>query len=212
MDADYSLHPNQGSGLTVRFVGSHAVVWVFASAIVGAAVARVAEWIQHVRAPVLLFPFLVGGCLGLLLFGLMRVVQVGRRPTLWGGAILAVAVAVVGEHYISYREDGRHEADYWAKQPANLSPELFREMIPQPPASFWEYMQRQAKRGRPLFSEITLRGSAAWVSWIVDGLLTLLGTLVVVIPVSRQPHCSHHPEDQPQPNGGGREPADAVGI
>ena len=88
--------------LVGRFVASQAVLWMLAAPILGAAVARLAVWVQNFRAPLLIFPLLVGCGLGLLLVGLMRLGQIGHRATISSGALLAVAVAVAGQHYFSF--------------------------------------------------------------------------------------------------------------
>src|SRR5271165_4010471 len=84
------------------FVASQALLWTLAAAIVGAVIARLAVWAQGFWAPLVIFPLLVGCGIGLLLFGLMRLGGVGHRATIWSGAVLAVAVAVAGQHYFSF--------------------------------------------------------------------------------------------------------------
>ena len=58
--------------------------------------------LQNRWAPNLIFPLLIGCGLGLLLTAVARLAQVGHRATIWSGAVLAVAIAVAGQHYFSY--------------------------------------------------------------------------------------------------------------
>lgn len=176
--------------LVGRFVASQALIWMLAAPVLGAAVARVAVWVQNFRAPLLIFPLLVGGGLGLLLMGLMRLAQVGHRATLWSGAVLAVAAAVAGQHYCSFLD---WKAARIAEKPQGISPEAFQafqEMLPDQATDFAGFMQRQAALGRPVTAEFKLRGPAAWTSWAVDGLLILLGTLIITYLACRVPYCS----------------------
>ena len=87
-----------------RFIALQAVVWCLAAPLLGAAVARTAVWIEHVRAPLLIFPLVVGGGLGILLVAAMRLMNVGHRPTLIVGAVLAAVAAAAGQHYFHYRD------------------------------------------------------------------------------------------------------------
>ena len=162
--------------LVGRFVASQALVWMLAAPILGAAVARLAVWVQNYWAPLLIFPLLVGCGLGLLLVGLMRLGQVGHRATIWSGAVLAVAVAVAGQHYFSFRDA---KAALAAQKPQDLPLEAFQdfqetrpqEMRPDASADFVRFMQRQAARGRAVTATLVFRGAAAWASWATDGLL-----------------------------------------
>jgi hypothetical protein len=173
--------------LAGRFVASQALLWMLAAPVLGAAVARLAVWVQNYWAPLLVFPLLVGCGLGLLLAGLMRVGQVGHRPTLCSGALVAAAVAVAGQHYFAYRD---FQAALIAQRPQGLGLEDFQKMMPQTSTDFPRFMQRQAARGRPVTAKHELRGAAAWASWAADGLLVLLAALTIVCLACRAPYCS----------------------
>ncbi|MEI8376851.1 MAG: hypothetical protein WCJ35_28895 [Planctomycetota bacterium] len=174
-----------------RFVAAQAFIWIVAAPILGAAVARGAVWAQSFWAPLVIFPMLVGCGLGLLLAGLMRLGQVGHRATLWTGTLLAVTVAVAGEHYFSFLD---FKAAVIAQKPQGLSIvafQAFQEMrMPDATTDFARFMQRQADQGRPVTAEFTLRGAAAWASWALDGLLMLLATLMIVCLACKAPYCS----------------------
>ena len=174
-----------------RFVAAQAALWMLAAPILGAAVARVAVWAEGFWAPLLVFPLLVGGGLGLLLFGVMRLGQVGHRATLATGAVLAVAAAVGGEHYFSFLD---FRAAIIARRPAELPLADFQEVMPASSGNFVRFMERQAASGRPVTAKLHLRGAAAWASWAVDGLLMLAAALAVVGLGWQTPYCSCLPE------------------
>ncbi len=173
--------------LVGRFVASQALLWMLAAPILGAVVARLALWMQNFRAPLVIFPLLVGCGLGLLLVGVMRLVQVGHRATIWNGMILAAAVAVAGQHYISFLD---YKAALIAQKPQDLAADDLREAV-EGSIDFAWFMHRQAVVvGRPVSAEYRLRGAAAWASWALDGLLTLLATGMILYLACRAPYCS----------------------
>ena len=184
--------------LVGHFVASQALAWLLAAPILGAAVARLAVWAQNFRAPLVIFPLLVGCGLGLLLVALMRLGRIGHRATIWSGVIAAVAVAVAGQHYFSFLD---FKAALMAeKKPQGISLEAFeavRETRPDAAGDFAGFMHRQAALGRsvtaapkPGGAEFTLRGAAAWASWAIDGLLVLLSTATIIYFACRTPYCS----------------------
>jgi hypothetical protein len=160
--------------------------------VLAAALAWLAVVVAGQFAPLVIFPILVGLVLGVTLVGLARLTQVGNRPTVVWGAILASAVAVVGQHYGCYRGDGelvRNQAESFRRAESKY-PGLVLGTAPQPAGSLLEYLRRQADEGRPLLAGYVARGPAAWASWTADGLLVLAAALLVVLPAVRQPYCS----------------------
>jgi hypothetical protein len=179
-----------GSG---RFSWRQGVFWLVAAPLLGAIAAWGGMIGQSYWAPLGLFPILVGVGLGAMLVGLMRVAQVGHRPTLFSGAVLAAAVAVAGQHYLSFREAWREQKrpDAELLQKARQAcPELFQGRRVEPPDDFLEYMREQVVLGRPLVTDWKAVGVWAWVSWGVDGLLLLAAAIAVMIPAARQPYCN----------------------
>lgn len=128
-----------------RFIAWQALAWVLAAPLLGAAVARAAVWAEHVRAPLLIFPLLIGVGLGLLLVAMLRTLNIGHRPTLIIGAVLAAVVAVVGQHYLHYRDFVYTRAAMLAEKADQGLAGAFTEMMPAPP-SFADYMLWQAER------------------------------------------------------------------
>ncbi len=170
------------------------LAWLPACAIQGALIAWAAVVAQEYFAPLLVFPLLVGIGLGATTAGMTRMGQVGHRGTIAAGLLLAIAVAVVGQHYIRYRMDvvqTRNDAELFRKARQQFA-DLAQGQMPVPPDTFWEYMRWQAVRGRPLHvAHFVARDGMAWLTWAVDGLFVLAAAVAVVLPAVRQPYCNH---------------------
>jgi hypothetical protein len=165
-------------------------IWLPGSVLLGALAAWAAEDAQSFFAPLVIFPLLVGVVLGAVLVLLVRVGQVGHRPTIVLGTVLAALVAVVGQHYFAYqtaRQTVRPPDSPIEKAKAAM-PDLADRLSP--PQSFGEFMRRQAMQGRPVFRLFDAQGGGAWALWAVEGFLTLAATLGVMIPAMRLPYCS----------------------
>ena len=181
-----------GSG---RFSWLRFCLWLPACLIVGLTLARAAVIGQSYFAPLVIFPLLVGVGVGAMIFGLMRVGQVGNRPTIVLGTLLAVAAAIGGQHFFSYQAACEHiRRESQMVRSARLAfPDDVRGKIPgppDPPAGLGEFLSQQAARGRPLLDTYVARGWMAWMSWAMDGLLTLGASLAMVLPAMRQPFCN----------------------
>lgn len=175
------------------FRAPSALLWMAASAVQGGLIAWMAVLAQDYYAPLVLFPLLVGVSVGATAAALMRLLQVGHRPTLLAGVVLAVVLSVVGQHYLRYRKDTAQTRDdlITFQKAQQLFPELTQGSPPTPPDSFGQYLRWQAARGRPLhLAGYVARDGAAWGSWVVEGLLVLLAAIAVVLPAVRQPYCS----------------------
>jgi hypothetical protein len=143
-------------------------------------------------APFIIFPLLVGIVLGGLLTGLVRAGQIGHRPTIIAGTVLAALVAAIGEHYCCYIAASNTEIKQspLMEKARKAFPEDVARRTEAPPAGFLQYMHRQAQLGRPLLFGYIARGWIAWLTWVADGLLVLAGALTVVIPAMFLPFCS----------------------
>jgi hypothetical protein len=174
-----------------RFPWVQLALWGPASLVLGGIAGWLAVEAQVYFAPLLLFPVLVGVGLGAMLVGLMRVTEIGDRPVLLAGTVLAVVVAVAGQHYLSYRQALRHHREDSAsvQKAREAFGELLRGRLPEPPGSFLDYMDEQARQGRPLFWGHAAEGWNAWASWAVDAILVLAAALAMVVPAARQPYC-----------------------
>lgn len=171
-----------------RFSWPRFCLWLPACGMVGAALAWVAVVGQSYFAPLVIFPLLVGVGAGALAVGLMRLGQVGNRPTILLGTVLAAGLTIVGQHYVGYLKTyhrSRGPVDASQAMPPDAAA-LADRWKP----SFAEFMSAQAARGRPLLGSYVARGWMAWLSWALDGLLTLAAALAMVIPAMRQPYCN----------------------
>ena len=140
--------------------------------------------------PLVVFPLLVGCALGVALVGVMRLAEIGHRPTLWCGAILAAIAAVAGQHYFSFLDWRTAETARIAKQLEGTPFIGVEEIMPAAAPSFIRFMEREAADGRHLTVAFKLHGAAAWASWALDGLLVLVATLTIVGLACRVPYCS----------------------
>jgi len=143
-------------------------------------------------APLLLFPLLAGVVLGITLGALVRLLQMGNRPTIWTGLVLAALAAVVSQHYFDYRA-ARDRADEEIRQfklARRAFPEEVRGHPMLPPDGFTDFLTSQAARGRPMgLGGLVARGWMAWLTWALDGLLVLAAAAVPIAVVLRQPYC-----------------------
>ena len=167
-----------------RFHPAIFVLWLFAAAAIGVVAACMAREVEsHVPPLLLLFPILVGVVVGALNVGLMRSMQMGNRSTAIFGVVLSAAVAVLGQHYSDYQRWAAAVADgRTATLSSKLSPRMIREFV-SPPPGFADYLRRDAARGRTV-ARWKLQGWAAWLSWAMDGLLTLCAAVAMVVPAA----------------------------
>lgn len=180
-----------GAAVVAEFRWLRLACWLPASLVHGAAVAWLATVAEAFRAPVLLFSVLVGLVLGATLVGSMRLCQVGNRPTILLGTLLAVSATVLGQHYIGYRtasDQARQDAVTYQRAKQVLG-EKFQGRIPVPPQGFGEYLRWRAARGFDVLGR-RARGLAVWLIWGLDGLLVLAATVLLVAPALRQPYCN----------------------
>jgi hypothetical protein len=166
-------------------------IWLPGSTLLGVLAAWAAEDAQLYFAPLLIFPLLVGIGLGAVLVLLMRVGQVGHRPTILLGTALAALAAVAGQHFFGFlaaRHRDRPQSAVIEKAKEAL-PELASRLPAAPPENFGEFMRQQAGRGRSIFNLFEAKGGGAWTLWTIEGLLTLAAALGVAIPAMRLPFC-----------------------
>ena len=145
-------------------------------------IAFVLEPVLH--APLVIFPLLIGVGLGGLLVLMLRALQVGHRTTLLCGGVIAVALAVVGQHYLGYRK-------------ARLDFEASLDKVPQmavffpekcPPQGFPAFLVWRSEEGRLLLGH-AVRGGWVWLSWGFDAILVLLPVMLLVGSAARLPFC-----------------------
>ena len=191
--------PDEGAACLVpgRFSLPRTALFLVGAAVLAVPVALLAEVLQtDLRfAPLLLFPILTGIGLAALLIGLMRFGQVGHRPTLVAGTLLAAALVVVGQHYLIYvgaRNLIEEQAREYAKHVQTMKGS-FPDLVappPTPPVDFATYLQVEAAQGRPLWGDTRVCDGWAWASWGIDGLLLAAAALAMVVPAMRLPYCN----------------------
>jgi hypothetical protein len=171
--------------IAASFRWRDAAIWVVVAALSGGAMA----WIAFVaepplRAPFVIFPLLIGAVLGGLLVLLVRAMQIGHRPTLLCGGVVAVAIAVVGQHYFSHR---KARQDFEAS--SQRAPQL-QVFFPEksPPERFFDFMAQRSAEGRDVLGFHT-QGVWAWLSWAFDAMLVLLPAALLVGSAARLPFC-----------------------
>ena len=165
-------------------------MWLPVSLIHGAVVAWAATLVEQFTAPLVLFSILVGVVLGGTLVGMIRVLQIGNRSTVLSGTVVAALIAVVGQHYISYRTAYRSAVEdrraYQSAQMAFRGSELAR--TPVPPEGFFRFLRWRAARGFGLLG-FKAEDWTVWLLWAGDGALVLAAALGVVGPALRRPYC-----------------------
>ena len=171
-----------------RFSWTGFALAIVIAPVLGVIWARIAEVAEFYYAPILLFPILLGILIGLSIVGLVRFAQIGHRPTIVLAAIVAATVAGVGQHYLGYLNAYRGPKPSVGTSTAtdqNLST-LVRRMTPH----FGQYMQAQARRGRPIVADRVARGPIVWLTWTIDLLLVAATAVAVTVPAMCAPYCN----------------------
>lgn len=160
------------------------LVWLPVCAAIGLLAAWAVVVARAYAAPLAIFPLMAGILLGGAIVLLMRVLDVGHRPTIWLGALLAGLLTVAGQHCLTFWEVRQD----FAREPERLV--RLRLVAPEkvPPDRFWEFMSWSASRGLPI-GGYTARDGFAWLVWSIDGLLLLVPAMVLVGATARLPYC-----------------------
>jgi hypothetical protein len=189
--SDYPPNPSTNAMETPAAQGGQATVagWflgLFGGILIGLIWAWWAEVVQSYVAPLVLFPLLIGAGAGITVVGLVRIAQIGHRPTIFATVLLAAIVAALIQHYFTYLN-----VYYW-RRPLVLgessSQDLsvaVHDLIP----SFDRYIQAQVARGRTLFFGYQAQGGMVWTTWTFDALLTLFAAVAVILPAIHTPYC-----------------------
>ena len=149
-----------------------------------------AAWIEQVRAPLLVFPLLVGVAIGLSLAALMRLARyrpspdarrrcgAGRADRRCRGALLSLSRLPPRSRRLSGAEKRRHVSA------------LSLDALPDTAPGFARYMRGQAEQGRQVVPQtkfakfaagMMLRGPLAWASWALDGTSFLLASAIAAV-------------------------------
>ena len=170
------------------------VYWLLPCLIHATALAWLSVEIQRLFAPFLIFPLLLGVVFGAACVGVMWFCQMAARRGVVTGTLVLLVVLVVGQHYFAYRrvQSGALEqiATLTNEQRAGL--EAVRAAMPdlRGPQTFTDFLQRETQRGRPLISGVVARGAGVWLTWGLDAVLVLAGSMIVILPALRRPYCT----------------------
>jgi len=182
-----------------RFRLRQLACWLPAAAIGGVVIGWAAVVAERYYAPLVVFPILTGVVLGGVLVALMRLGQVGHRPTLAAGALLAILLAVAGEHYVAFRQTQnrlQREPEKMAmlrliEQARKEAGEEAPDAIPLPPTDFVGYTCWLANHQGLKLGSAWLRGSVVWWIWALDAILLGIPGLLLVAATARLPYCNH---------------------
>ena len=164
---------------TMAFPHLYATLWLWGGVAIGLAAGWIATVVAVRFAPLVVFPLAVGAVLGVVLIGAAQLLQNDRRQTILAAATMAALVAVGAQHYFSYLEANREMEESQTIKDAKAA---FADiMADRRPTGFFDYLRQQAAIGRRMPLGYVARGPMAWLSWAVDGLLVVAGTMAVVV-------------------------------
>jgi hypothetical protein len=161
-----------------------AILWLVGSMVLGVLVAWAAEVAEAYSSPFLLFPLLVGVILGAVIVAALRLCRVGHRPTIVLGGLLAIAVTVAGQHYLSF---WKYRQTFQGDTPAAARLRRAQPLFDLP-TTWPEYLRSEAHRGWNIGS-YTFRDEMAWLMWGLDALLVAAPAVVLIITAARLPFC-----------------------
>jgi hypothetical protein len=118
--------PSGGGGWSARDV----LVWLPCCLLLGLLAARATVDARTCFSPLLLFPLLIGTLLGALLVLLMRMAQVGHRPTIIAGTLLAACMAAVGVRFQTSPLQGGYDRLLWIAEGLVLTAAALAVVIP----------------------------------------------------------------------------------
>jgi len=182
-----------------RFRPWQVACWLPVAAAAGVAIGWAAVVAERYYAPLVVFPILTGVVLGGVLVLLMRLSRVGHRPTLAAGTLLAIVLAVAGEHYIAFQQAQdrlQREPEKMAmlrliEQARKEAGEEDAQSIPLPPSDFVGYTCWRANYQGLEFGSAWLRGSVVWLLWALEAILLAVPCLLLVAATARLPYCNH---------------------
>ena len=150
--------------------------------VLGLMVAGVAVLVQTRWAPVLLFPAAAGGVLGLGLWGLTRLWPPLGRGWVWAACVAGGLALIGGQHYLAYRQYRANYEQSRMKNPqVQLVEQAFRDVKPMNFGEFLRFSARERTIG-----PWQLHGAAVWLSWGVDGVVTLAVAIGVAQAMARR--------------------------
>jgi len=178
--------PGAGS----RWHAAAATAWVPWALVSGATIGWLAVQVQPYFSPLVVFPLLLGLLLALALISGLRVCSLAHTPTVYAGAVLAIALVVGGQHYWSYRaaRDARAVKQADLEKARRAFPNLADHLVAPPPESVIEYLRAEAAGGRELLG-YRVRGTLLWCWWVVESILVLISAILPIAWALKRPYC-----------------------
>ena len=163
--------------------GFHAIsfaCWLAGAVPLSLVVAWLAVLIEPRFAPLVVFPVLVGLCLGMALAGWMRWCRMAHRTApysacwrrLWRSFAVSTTSRIAAQAQFDQRLAIILQAQRERGEPNDVG-------LPTPPESLPSFMRQTAERGRPLAGRV-VHGTGVWLWWGLEAALTLAGAVVPV--------------------------------
>jgi hypothetical protein len=153
---------------------------------------------EAVAAPLVVFPLAVGLVLAGLLGLSLRACRLTHVRTAMGVALGAGLLAAAGQHLWAYRSAVVRAQRMQIEAEAEAARQIGRqgrgavvgigELLVEPPGSLWEFMQGEARVGRPLW-RWRARGPWVWFWWAIDALLSAGAAAWGARWFARWPYC-----------------------
>jgi len=149
--------------------------WFATSLLAAVVLAAGSVAIEPYFAPLLLGPLVMGALLGWCTAQVQRFWEVPPGRVSVGILLAVAATSVLAQHVRHFQVARAHQVEQDAKLSAAQKslPGFAAGQGVGPPPTFFQFLAREAQRGRPYFG-MNLRGSAAWFAWGVDGVLVVL--------------------------------------
>jgi hypothetical protein len=157
-------------------------LWLPATLVAAVVLGQLAVMLQPRFSPVLVFPVLLGAALGGIALALGRALNFQSRRWVVSGTLLSALVLTAAQHGFAYLEYRRaFERDVQENPQAQLLKHAGGHVGP---AGFPQFIASEARDGRKI-GDYRLTGWAVWLSWNVDGLLSVVaagGVILLTLP------------------------------
>jgi hypothetical protein len=166
------------------------VAWLAICLLAAVALAWIAVRIETARAPVIVFPLVVGGAVGAVAAGVARCAGLPPGRAALGGVLLCAAVTVAGQHTFAWRQwlglleqVSQRARTMGASHGGSLTVPL--GPVATPAMGLVDYLRNEAAQGRPWIAG-RWQGVWAWATWAADALLLLAAAGAVFAMTQRK--------------------------
>lgn len=157
------------------------LAWLVGSLVASAVVGQLAWLTKPWFDPLIIQPLTLGLVCGLACTLGMWFWNVGHRPALLTGAVLAGLAAVLAQHYAGYMA----YLSEWETKTSGVGALVNFDVAD----SFPAYIKRLTDHGLFVFGW-RLIGWQLWAYWVAEAVLVEIGALLVVWPMSKQSYCA----------------------